>query len=885
MTTYNTGNPVPSGDPFDRFDNSQTFDEVLNSDADEAVTRLGEKVKTLAWLENAVNGIPAIEATREAEAAAGRADLAATRAESSAGLAAAATNPFNTITEGLLNTSGTGAVNRFFSVPGTGAGLTNLYRNDVGAATLIGSSPSTTAMNNQDMMIALARTSSNPNLAKLGTRIGGTGVTLSFGHLAAAFPTSGIFVSVNLGVTGAAYPSLGNDLSVFASNIRVQAFAGSTLVLNQTLVRLPNTKIWYYRDSTLAGRTDITEVKVQASAANIPGLILSFDEPQIYPDSGIGFSEVDARKSAILASDISAYETTLLDIFRQGPDANLLTVTSGSASNLGVVQLSSTITPQVLPKFSAAVAVEVSGAAYPELAAAIGLKAEVVQGTTIKVSSPMLRIGSSHLWYVRDFPAIDGPHTSVKITATAPSGATVSLRSAVFVSGGLPLAIEAKLKAIHDSSVADALAAAGPIMDSKIESAVAGLQTLTPPPGTALEALGRAASRRVSLVMLGDSNQLKDGYGFSAGLLKSMTTRFGEFATGFSVYLPGGLESYLVTGAVTGAPPGVEAIWPPGDTAPYGFVPDGSSLPGGGGTGLTIKSDNLIGVNNALRIHFAYSSFPDGAGSFRGAVRAGASPFTQYGQTPVINTNTGSYSMQIATLDLPAESRNQPLECKFATPGNTSITGPFAGFFIRAENVAKVNGISVHTLHGVGGASLYDFATAMNVMPDKKLAQFFSEVRRLQISAGQEPIVVIYINSGVNDLNENLSPSLGYRASTSPTSSTAYIDNLEAISKRLEDIWQKNGWNVSELFFLACPSHPISSPDSAGLVSYRKAAWSWAANRPRGSAIDLLNLTSFSEMYDLGLFQAGNTDFSHLTFPQGYDFISNKITGAVPSSG
>lgn len=48
MTTYNTGNPVPSADARDRFDNSQTFDEVVTGTAPTAMTRLGRPIKTLA---------------------------------------------------------------------------------------------------------------------------------------------------------------------------------------------------------------------------------------------------------------------------------------------------------------------------------------------------------------------------------------------------------------------------------------------------------------------------------------------------------------------------------------------------------------------------------------------------------------------------------------------------------------------------------------------------------------------------------------------------------------------------------------------------------------------------------------------------------------------
>lgn len=46
MTTYNTGNPVPSGDARDRFDNSQTLDEVVNENLPTTITRTGKVIKT-----------------------------------------------------------------------------------------------------------------------------------------------------------------------------------------------------------------------------------------------------------------------------------------------------------------------------------------------------------------------------------------------------------------------------------------------------------------------------------------------------------------------------------------------------------------------------------------------------------------------------------------------------------------------------------------------------------------------------------------------------------------------------------------------------------------------------------------------------------------------
>lgn len=48
MTTYNTGNPVPSAEVKDLYDNAQTEDEWVNSDLPTTVTRTGKTIRTLA---------------------------------------------------------------------------------------------------------------------------------------------------------------------------------------------------------------------------------------------------------------------------------------------------------------------------------------------------------------------------------------------------------------------------------------------------------------------------------------------------------------------------------------------------------------------------------------------------------------------------------------------------------------------------------------------------------------------------------------------------------------------------------------------------------------------------------------------------------------------
>ena len=55
MTTYNTGNPVPSADARDRYDNSQTLDEVVNGGSESYTSRTGKQVISLGGMNSRFN--------------------------------------------------------------------------------------------------------------------------------------------------------------------------------------------------------------------------------------------------------------------------------------------------------------------------------------------------------------------------------------------------------------------------------------------------------------------------------------------------------------------------------------------------------------------------------------------------------------------------------------------------------------------------------------------------------------------------------------------------------------------------------------------------------------------------------------------------------------
>lgn len=111
---------------------------------DVAVTELIDDLKTETSVSALIDGLTDTAALAEASAA---------RSESSASLAAAFSNPFPSVAEGITKTSGSGATDRFFSVPGAGSALAMAYRNDAGVATAIGSAPSVVAIDEHSLTL------------------------------------------------------------------------------------------------------------------------------------------------------------------------------------------------------------------------------------------------------------------------------------------------------------------------------------------------------------------------------------------------------------------------------------------------------------------------------------------------------------------------------------------------------------------------------------------------------------------------------------------------------------------------------------------------------------------------------------------------------------
>jgi len=397
--------------------------------------------------------------------------------------------------------------------------------------------------------------------------------------------------------------------------------------------------------------------------------------------------------------------------------------------------------------------------------------------------------------------------------------------------------------------------------------------------------LEEAHERRIDILAIGDSNQAFGGIGWDHGMQFALSKTFGLYATGILTTGESGgagqaLGYYAAGGdrdaaaAETGAPTVLDNYMD-GNLFPqnYSYLAAATFVQGFGLFLTTPSTEDPFNVlNEDFKIHYCYGTFDAGAGSFTPGIRLEKSPWTNYVTGSPISTNTGVEEVAFTSLNSGVGPRPDQIACRFGHVG-TTVTAPYLSYFWRGEIEARTFGISYTSMYSLGGTSMYDMAAAFIAAHDNSILLNLSEARRLQESAGYSPKIVMMVNAGINDRNETSTPSLGPDAIIDPDSAEAYVDNFKALVSRVESVWNAN-YSDGGIYWMVVPSHPISDPDDAELISYRLAMEVYAATVPNIDSVDISTLTNFNEMTSSGWYDGGGPE--HLT-ELGYEQISRKI--------
>lgn len=411
--------------------------------------------------------------------------------------------------------------------------------------------------------------------------------------------------------------------------------------------------------------------------------------------------------------------------------------------------------------------------------------------------------------------------------------------------------------------------------------------------GGALSVLKRAQQRRVSLLVIGDSEVRFGGHGianaiaqktFEAGILPFRTPLYLASNNNNSDGYLSSTSQAAIMGATTGAPAGFDPFrsQPIDVSAEYAWY-TGTNV-SSASNGVILSAGNPLDTSKALRAHFKVGTFDTGGGSFRPSWRRTDSPFTGLAQvaSPGISVQTGQLGTARHTFDVPADpARTFGVHMQWSRPsaGTDTMVENFFGQWSCAENPERTAGLSVDVLYGQGGQSLYDMAAAAIARGTTMLGNYLADIRSFHEAVGQTPEIVIAIKSDLNDTNETSSPSLGPNPSNSPTSAAAWTDNLTALINRIEAIYDARGWDKAGLHFLIIGSHNFRDSNSPLLPQYNDAGAAFAASRPRVQFTKaVVDAWPSSRIIAENLFQ----DNSHLTSPAGYnDVYGETLTAAI----
>lgn len=390
----------------------------------------------------------------------------------------------------------------------------------------------------------------------------------------------------------------------------------------------------------------------------------------------------------------------------------------------------------------------------------------------------------------------------------------------------------------------------------------------------------RIKNGRVDFVGIGDSNQLLSGHGWDHGMQYALYTKYPMYATELmSVFennnsgVGRGYNYARLSAlyAASASTPQELLDWSTFNLnfCGVGYYPIGHPSIYGG---LSVDAACGIGVNEQLVFDVHHIACGAGSpGQFKIYARLGVSPYTALGNSDFISSGFGALGAMASKSSFTIAPGSGRTKIEVLIGGGV---GPYCISWCRLQNPARKTGVSYHTLTYLGGHSLYTQATKFDATTDKALTHFFDIIRKDQ---GSTKTVVICINSGLNDRAE-LNPSK-INGFTPGDSAPAFVDNLEYIVARIRHIWEINGWDERELFWVFSVSHPVSDPDDAELASYRVALESYAADKLRCQVVDFLDLTSSTEMAANDWYLTAG-DKSHLK-QAGYESLSTRIVDAL----
>lgn len=427
------------------------------------------------------------------------------------------------------------------------------------------------------------------------------------------------------------------------------------------------------------------------------------------------------------------------------------------------------------------------------------------------------------------------------------------------------------------ASLSAASAAAAPTIDNPNRYAVSGVES-------ARRFWALAASRRVDIAIVGDSNTRTNASGHEDGMARAFAARFGMYGSAVDPCVSLGWWGATVGGATPSlgqpffpsvAPAGVNAI----TFDPLGNFPASSaSLAAGVQTlpsynfGLTLSGDHPMDITGPLRYHMTHWLFGPGSGgylnfSFREAWPGDARQV--YSVSTTVDTAGQGPGLQDVAVDVPAGPRvdSGVVACPSNAVTGAVSRGPACLVWQRFENTSKGRGIAYSPLWGAGGLGAYHACIALkDARAAAPLQEWFRQATMLQSGP---PVLLVQVLFGGNDINHAQFPSQGPVAGWPSSTPQGQEDNTRGIINALRRAWVGSGRDPANLYFLLGPYHPFAYPNAVELQPQYEEGWrTIASDDPQVFTVAGTMLSTPEELLAKGMLSQG-TDPAHLN-PDGY---------------
>jgi hypothetical protein len=176
----------------------------------------------------------------------------------------------------------------------------------------------------------------------------------------------------------------------------------------------------------------------------------------------------------------------------------------------------------------------------------------------------------------------------------------------------------------------------------------------------------------------------------------------------------------------------------------------------------------------------------------------------------------GSTGISVAKLTWPADSNRKGVTIGYnfygRAPGFTNAYGPLA-VYLESVHCNK-KGWAVSCIAYLGGFTtttiadqIVKFAQPIDSTAESGLKTVLRETRERQIEAGGGGNLIVFINSGINDVG-------GISGFNESSAIAVYQTNLARITSTYRQIWSELGYPDNDLAFIATISHPTIAGDT-----------------------------------------------------------------------